>query len=110
MCLREPLPLYTCPRNHVALNPWAQRMARLAGHYRAHGVLPRAGGVEDQDAKTLDAIEVCGLFAAALERVDAQKSSAKRQREAEQAANPGVHYGAGIDARGELPPHLRGAR
>ena len=110
VCLRDPLPLYTCPRNHVALNDWAQRMARLAHHYHGHHVLPRTGGVEDQDAKTMDAVERCCSFIGALERVEARKSRADAQRQAEQHANPRVRYGEGIDARHEEAPHLRGAR
>lgn len=57
-CSREYVPLVTCPRNHAFRRPWVAEVVWLARHYRAHDVLPRGGGLLDQEHRTMRAIEI----------------------------------------------------
>jgi len=105
-CTRAKVDLYACPRMYRDGNPWAVEMVRLARHYRDHHVLPEPGGLRQQDARTLEAIEACESFMGALASMERRQREAEMRAQAE-AARSGRSMGEGINRAGELPPHLR---
>lgn len=78
----DALDLTTCPRLVHDAAEWARSMLRPARYLRLHGLLPSAGGSTDQDAKTLDALDVvCGVWER-LEVIEARERSAEMRSQA----------------------------